>query len=160
MEGEDVIMMIAIHHKTGSIMEYDETLSFAKVIGQGITRYIPAESFKKNLYVEEGDGVPRIKDPIGSLLADIGEEMKKASATMEGNTPPPMTKKKEGTKKKEEEVKKDKTTLKSLCDKLGIDSSKARRVLRSKMESPGKWEWSDESQVKKVEEILKKSFTV
>ena len=48
------------------------------------------------------------------------------------------------------------TSLADICLELGIEPSKARKLLRGKVDKPGeRWEWTDQKQIEKIRGILR-----
>lgn len=155
--------MLAIHRKSNTTLEYQGTLNTARLVGKGIIRMVPVEVFKKNFIASGVMGSKEAPPPLGvdQLVEDIGIEIKEAMKAIEeapANITRSPRKKKEPTEKKAPKKGKRDTgsvSLKDICSELGIDPSKARRILRKKLDNQGRWEWSDPEIIKKVKNILK-----
>lgn len=141
------------HLLSGDVFNVDEILVKVHLSdSQGAKRRISMEQFKKYyIGVEENHRVSRgfaqsiaresevFTEPLIIRIDFSGEKAEVAK----------------GSKPSKKGV-----TLQELCTEVGIDSTRARRILRSsKVDKPGEsWTWPEGPQLREVRDLLKKNL--
>ena len=167
-------MKFAIHKATG--LEYSVSeLGVDKVtlycIQSGNMKVVQYKTFKQQYKLTEGKDIRIVQVPASSreekkesqIRADeVIKEIQNLGEDDEEEAPKAVKGTKADPKPKEPKVKKTKgptgaVSLKDICEKLKVDPSKARRILRKhKVDKPGgSWEWTDQQQISKIESLLK-----
>ena len=178
--------MKAIHTQTNREYEVHEVIGETVVLknNKGVKRRISYELFKSQFQLSEGHLDPFTSRK--NEAQEIAEEVLKECEALVEPEPEPRTPKKKAKKKTKKKVKGDptsqkkgkpkkktkprkkgeveskreevqSTTLKEICDELGITPAAARRILRKeKVGKPGgSWSWTCTQEIEKIRSLLK-----
>lgn len=174
--------MKAIHKQTNQEYNVEEVIAETVVLKnrEGIERRIGYDLFKSQYQLSEGHlshqktpgGAKELAQEVLTECSEItqGQKAKPKKLSRRGEESKPKSKRspnkkssnekpsnKKPSKKENSEEIKATTTLKDICEELGITPSAARRILRKEgVEKPGNsWSWTSPTDIAKIKGLLK-----